>query len=236
MHSILSFNFGSKNSFTDYGILITKRPSIPSPKRRITNVVVPGRNSSLKFDENTYEDITIAVECSLKEGSLTNKIDDIKGWLIGIGESSLIFDFQPDRKYIAQVVNTIDFTQAYKCFSKFIIIFNCQPFKYSVNNSSINLIAAGKLNNIGTIYSEPIIKIIGNGDINLNIQSQTIKLKGITEHIILDSIQQNSYNQIGENLNSKVTGEFPVLYIGDNSISWSGNVSKVEITPNWRWL
>lgn len=233
---MLSFNFGGKNSYTDYGILITKRPSIPSPKRRITNVVVPGRNSSLRFDENTYEDITITVECSLKDGSIPNKIDDIKGWLIGTGESSLIFDFQPDRKYIAQVVNAIDFTQVYKYFSKFIIVFNCQPFKYRVSNASVNLIALGKVTNPGTVYSEPIIKIIGNGDITLNIKSQTVKLKGITNHIILDSLQQNAYSDSGENLNSKVTGEFPILYVGDNSISWSGSVSKVEITPNWRWL
>lgn len=233
---MLSFEFGGKNSFTDYGILITKRPSIPSPKRRIANVVVPGRNSSLRFDENTYEDITITVECSLKEGSLPNKIDDVKGWLIGTGESSLIFDFQTDRKYVAQVVNAIDFTQAYRYFSKFVIVFNCQPFKYAVNNSSINLIAAGKVINSGTIYSEPIIKIVGNGDITLNIQSQIVKFKGIADHIILDSPQQNAYNQSGENLNNKVTGEFPVLSVGENNISWSGNVSKLEITPNWRWL
>lgn len=233
---MLSFDFGSKNSYTDFGIIISKRPTIPSPKRRITNLIVPGRNSSLRFDENTYEDITITVECSLKEEGLPNKIDDIKGWLIGTRESSLIFDFQKDKKYIAQVVNTIDFTQVYKIFSRFIIVFNCQPFKYAINNSTLNLINSEKVTNVGTIYSEPIIKVVGNGDINLNIQSQTIKFKGITDHIILDSLQQNAYNQSGENLNNKVTGEFPVLSVGDNSISWSGNVSKIEITPNWRWL
>lgn len=233
---MLSFNFGGKNSYTDYGILITNRPSIPSPKRRITNVVVPGRNSSLRFDENTYDDITITVECSLKQDSLISKIDDIKGWLIGTGESSLIFDFQGDKEYRSQVVNAIDFTQAYKIFSRFVIVFNCQPFKYAVDNSSINLISADKIANLGTIYSEPIIKVVGNGDITLNIKSQTIKFKGITDHIILDSLQQNAYNQSGENLNNKVTGEFPVISVGDNSISWSGNVSKVEIIPNWRWL
>lgn len=233
---MLSFTFGDKNSFTDYGILITKRPNIPSPKRRISNVVVPGRSSTLRFDEGAYDDITITVECSLKKENLPYSIDEIKGWLLGVGESNLIFDFQLDRKYVAQVVNAIDFSQAYKIFSKFIIVFNCQPFKYSVNNTTINLITSGKVTNPGSINSEPIIKVVGNGDITLNIKYQTVKFKGVTNHIILDSIQQNSYNQNGENLNSKVTGAFPILDIGENSISWSGNVSKVEVTPNWRWL
>lgn len=42
-------------------------------KRRITNVVIPGKSSSLRFDENTYEDITIAVECSIKDDILPIK-------------------------------------------------------------------------------------------------------------------------------------------------------------------
>lgn len=233
---MLTFNFGGKNSLNDYGIVITKRPSIPSPKRRITNITVPGRNSSLRFDENTYEDITVTVECALKDNSLPSKIDDIKGWLIGAGECDLVFDFQQDRKYIAQVVNSIDFTQIYQYFSKFIIVFNCQPFKYSVDNSTITITTANKITNPGTIYSEPVIKLYGSGDVTLNINAQAIKLKGLSDHIIIDSLQQNCYNISGDNLNSKISGEFPVFSVGDNNISWNGSVSKIEITPNWRWL
>ncbi|MEQ8154504.1 MAG: distal tail protein Dit [Clostridiaceae bacterium] len=233
---MLSFTFGGKNSYSDYGILIAKRPIIPSPKRRVTNVVVPGRSSSLKFDEGTYEDITMAVECSLKDDSLPNAIDEIKGWLYSAGEGSLIFDFQPDRKYIAQVVNSIDFTQAYKYFSKFIIVFNCQPFKYSVSNNPVTLLSPGSIVNTGSIYSEPVFNVTGGGNITLTINSKTVTLTAVTTNIILDSVQQNAYNGAGDNLNSKVTGEFPILEVGSNSISWTGSITSVVITPNWRWL
>ena len=37
-------------------------------------------------------------------------------------------------------------------------------------------------------------------------------------------------------LNSAMSGEFPVLKPGQNAISWSGDVTKVEISPNWRYL
>ena len=38
-------------------------------------------------------------------------------------------------------------------------------------------------------------------------------------------------------LNSKAGfDEFPVLDPGDNSISWTGAVTKVEIVPRWRCL
>lgn len=233
---MLSFNFGGKDSFRDYGIYISKRPDMPSPKRRITNVIIPGRSSSLKFDEDTYDDITISVECSIKDRVLLDRIDDIKGWLIGTGESDLIFNFQKEKKYVAQVVNAIDFSQVLRYFSKFIIIFNCQPFKYEVNSSAINLTTAGIINNIGSVYSEPIIKVMGIGDVTLTINTQTIKLKDISDHVILDSVQQNCYNEQLENLNNKMLGEFPILLSGKNEISWSGTISKLEVTPNWRWL
>lgn len=46
---------------------------------------------------------------------------------------------------------------------------------------------------------------------------------------------KNAYNG-STLLNNKMSGEFPVLELGENNISWVGNVSKLEIQPNWRWL
>ena len=62
---MLSFEFGGKDSFRDFGIYVEKRPNIPSPERRVTYIDVPGMESSLRRDEGTYGDITLPVECSL---------------------------------------------------------------------------------------------------------------------------------------------------------------------------
>lgn len=233
---MFSFKFRGKDSFQDYGIYISTRPSIPSPKRRINNVVIPGKSSSLRFDENTYDDITIAVECSIKGDIIQDKVDKIKEWLLSYEESDLIFSNQQEKRYIAQVVNTIDFTQVLRYISKFIIVFNCRPFKYAVDNNAITLVPPNNINNPGSIYSEPIIKLYGAGDVTLNINSQVIKLKGISNHVILDTVQQNCYNDTVDNLNNIMSGEFSTLEVGENSISCTGDISKVEVTPNWRWL
>lgn len=96
----------------------------------------------------------------LSKDNLVYKIDKIKAWLINTGESNLIFSFQPHKKYIAQVVNMIDFKQVLKYTSRIPIIFNCKPFKYGVkekiptitkNNSTIC--------NEGTSQTEPVIKV-----------------------------------------------------------------------------
>ncbi|WP_411679844.1 distal tail protein Dit [Clostridium thailandense] len=235
---MLSFNFGGKNSYDDFGILIAQRPSIPSPKRKISITNIPGRDSNLRFDEKTYDDITLTVECSVKDKqNLVNKLDDIKAWLFNTGESDLIFSFQLDKKYIAQVVNVIDFKQVYKYFSEFPIIFNCRPFKYATQNTAV-VINQSKTSviNLGTIESEPVISIYGSGDIVFKMNGEQISFKGITEKVIVNSVIQDCYDDAGNNLNGKMSGEFLKLKPGKNVIEWSGGVTKIELLPNWRWL
>ncbi|WP_333861422.1 hypothetical protein [Clostridium sp.] len=52
----------------------------------------------------------------------------------------------------------------------------------------------------------------------------------------MNSVIQDCYDDGGNNLNSKMTGEFLKLKSGENTIEWSGGVTKVELLPNWRWL
>ena len=37
-------------------------------------------------------------------------------------------------------------------------------------------------------------------------------------------------------MNSAMSGDFPVLLSGQNAVSWTGAVNKIEIQPNWRFL
>lgn len=239
---MLSFNFGGKDSYKDYGIIIAKRPTLPSPKRRVSYVDVPGRDSSFRYDEGTYEDITIVVECTVKGNKLAEKLDNIKSWLLGTGEGELIFSFQDDKKYTAQVVNSIDFKQVFKYTSVFPIIFNCRPFKYSVSNTPVNVtIGTGTtIINNGSMISKPLIKVYCVGDGSFKINSQEVLLSNIrSNYVILDSEVEEAYtdkNGTLINMNNSISGEIPILDIGSNVITYKGGVTKLEITPNWRWL
>jgi predicted phage tail component-like protein len=235
---VLSFNFAGKDSYIDFGILISKRPTIPSPKRRVTYIDIPGKHSSLRYDEETYEDIILGIECTIKDGeNIPLKIDEIKAWLFGTGESNLIFSFQNDKYYKAQVVNAIDFEQIYKYTSKFIIIFNCRPFKYAVQNDLITITQTESIiYNEGSIESEPIITVFGTGDITINVNEQSVELEDVDSKIILNTVIQDAYDENINSQNYKMSGEFIRFELGTNLISWTGNVSKLEILPNWRWL
>lgn len=238
---MLSFTFNGKDSYKDYGILIEKRPNVPSPKRRVSYINIPGRNSSLKYDEETYEDITLSVECAAA-GNIQNRIDDIKAWLIGSGESELIFSYQSDKKYIAQVVNSIDFEIILKISSRFVIIFNCRPFKYSAINEIIDITSGmgTSVLNRGTVESRPVIKVYCTGSGSFTINGRKVELTDIDNtFVVIDSELEEAYFIEGGvllNANNNMAGVFPILDVGNNIVTFNGGVTKLEIIPNWRWL
>lgn len=238
---MLSFNFNGKDSYLDFGLFIERRPDLPSPKRRVSYINIPGRHSNLRYDEETYEDITLAVECSLK-GNAQNRIDEVKAWLLNAGESELIFSFQKDRKYIAQVVNSIDFSIILKITSRFVILFNCRPFKYAVSNSEVSIETGlgTSLLNIGSAKSKPTIKVYCDGDGSFTINNRTVDIVGFDKTVLmLDSeLEEAYYTSEGAfmNANNFMSGEFPILDMGNNIITFTGGVTKLVITPNWRWL
>ena len=50
------------------------------------------------------------------------------------------------------------------------------PFRYLNNDAVVTLTGNGTVNNPGTVYSEPVITIEGNGDVSLTIGKQTMQL------------------------------------------------------------
>lgn len=231
---MLSFNFRGLNSYDDFGVVITKKPFIPMPERRVTYEDIPGRNGSLTVDDGTYMDITITVDCGFASNEFKEKANEIKAWLMGPPDK-LIFSDEDDKYYEAQVVNKFDITQSINIIGEFPVVFNCKPFKYSVMSDIITITEPDTIYNIGTIESEPIITIYGSGDVSITVNGNTFFINGLNEYVTVDSPIKNCYKNT-ELWNNKMQGEFPVLSVGDNQISWAGNIEKIEIIPNWRWI
>ena len=158
------------------------------------------------------------------------------GWLTGFGE--VIFSSEPDKVYRAYIKNQIEFGSILKNINDFLVQFDVEPFKYSVNaaGDALELIAPTTIRNSGTVYSEPLITVYGNGDITLNINGNSYPLRNVQESITIDSEMMEVFKG-NTNQNGKYGGaEFPRFEVGQNEIRWTGNVSKIKIPPRWRWL
>lgn len=112
-----------------------------------------------------------------------------------------------------------------------------QPFRYQKSADPVVLTASGTINNLGTIYSEPIIEIEGDGDISLTIGRKTMYLT-IKNKATIDCRQgkQNIYNATGAVQNTlRKRGGFLEIPTGKIGVSFTGIVRKITIRPNWRY-
>lgn len=112
-----------------------------------------------------------------------------------------------------------------------------QPFRYQKSVEPVVLTASGTITNLGTIYSEPIIEIEGDGDISLTIGRKTMYLT-IKTKATIDCRQgkQNIYNATGAVQNTlRKRGGFLEIPTGKIGVSFTGTVRKITIRPNWRY-
>jgi phage-related protein len=125
----------------------------------------------------------------------------------------------------------------------FSVPFECQPGKYLLSPAAnITVNASGTvITNPGTLPSEPSIMVnCSGGDVTLYIGTGTaIEITGLVGawSLLIDSEMKDCFNSTRSALrNDWMDGEFPLINPGANTVTWTGNVISVVITPNWRWL
>ena len=216
---------------TQHGVHVSELPPPTIPSERVTYTNVPGRPGSLTTLED--EDVVLTAQCFLADPM---KIPAIAAWLKGSGK--VAFANRQGGFYHARVANQISFEKILRGnpHRSFAVNFRCKPFWYQENVESVTLTAStSTVTNPGSVYSEPVITVYGTGDITLMVGTDIVELEGVSGSITLDSELREAYSGT-TGLNSAMSGEFPVLKPGQNAISWSGDVTKVEISPNWRYL
>ena len=219
---------------TQYGIHVLEQPPVTIPSERVAFTDVPGRSGSLTQLEGdgVYDDMVLTATCLIDDPS---RIPEIAAWLRGSG--TVTFANRQGGFYHARVVNQIPFEKILRGnpHRSFAINFRCKPFWYLSDVEPITLTTSGTfITNPGSVASEPVITVYGSGEITLMV-GMTITELEITDKITLDTPLMEAYTG-ATSMNSYMSGDFPLLLPGKNAVSWSGNVSKVEIQPNWRRL
>ena len=220
---------------TEYGIHVLEQPPITIPAERATFTNVPGRPGSLTTLEGdaVYDDLLLTAQSLLPDPA---KIPAVTAWLKGGGK--VTFANRPGGFYHARIVNQIPFEKVLRGnpHRSFSVNFRCKPFWYQENVPEITVTNSGTfITNPGSVYAEPVITVYGSGEITLMVGMSIVELDGITDSITLDTPLMEAYQGV-TSMNSCMSGDFPTLLPGQNAISWTGNVTKVVIQPNWRYL
>ncbi len=219
---------------TEYGIHVTEQPPVTIPSERMTFTNVPGRSGSLTTleSDDVYDDLLLTASCFIADPA---RIPAIAAWLRGSGQ--VTFANRQGGFYYARIVNQIPFEKILRGnpHRAFAVNFRCKPFWYQAGVQPITLTTSGTfITNPGSVFSEPVITVYGSGEVTLMV-GMTITELEITDSIMLDTPLMEAYSG-GTSMNSRMSGDFPTLPPGQNAVSWMGNVSRVVIQPNWRYL
>ena len=114
--------------------------------------------------------------------------------------------------------------------------FRCKPFWYLKDVAPITLTQSGSfVTNPGSVHAEPVITVYGTGAITLMVDMTITEMESVSGSVTLDTPLMEAYSE-ATSMNSAMSGDFPVLLPGQNAVSWTGAVNKIEIQPNWRFL
>lgn len=105
----------------------------------------------------------------------------------------------------------------------------------TMSSDSFNKIA---LTNRGNVASRPTVTVYGSGNVELAINAVTVLSFSIDDgYITIDAEEMNAYHS-DELMNRHVTGDYAdlALKVGENVISWSGNVTGIRVEDFSRWV
>ena len=217
---------------SDIGIMINRVVVPPSSQEDYQMISIPGRQEPLRSDLKTRQPIMITAEATIVED---NMLRQIYSTFQGVGQ--LIISTEPDKYYNASAqVITPDNIVRY--MNKITLGFECQPFAYAVNNDSVTVTAEGlnaaSIEIGGSYYCQSIYQITGSGDITLSVNGASpITLYNVDGYVTVDTALMMCHKN---GVNVKSSGKLPLMSPGMNYLSWSSNVTKMEVTKNERWL
>lgn len=212
-----------------------------SPEVDLEFIEILGRDGDVVIDNERLKSVPFSIPVRIKTpGNVTinEAATNISNWLkSNVGYHPLVFSGSPDYEYIAIIKQQFDISETLINYGRTVLNFRLQPYKRSKNSSKQTLANGATLVNNYSRESKPLIRIEGSGDIDIkNNGIDWLKLRSIDTFITIDSELGQVYRgnrpqyskviDLGEN-------QFPLLEKGFNTISWTGNITKLEILPRW---
>lgn len=229
-----TFTFGGLTSST-YGVYISGSGTYDSPERDYTIESIPGRNGDLVLDNHRFLNIELKYPAFIYKDFKTN-LESLRSALSSkIGYQKLSDTYHPGEYRLGYFTNGITVKPTKNLYAgEFDLVFNCKPQRFLDSaDTKTTLTTNGSISNPTLFESKPLITVTGYG--TLTIGTQAITIEDQFASVTIDSEIGDCYSG-SDNANMYVAfgnNKLPVLAPGTNSITMTGAITKVEITPRW---
>ena len=222
---------------SDYGMVVAEAPSFERPTRKQSVYTVPGRNGAVVFQQDAWEDVVRSYQVWLAddaEKDLVDQVDAFEAWLNSQkGYQRLEDSFEPDVFRLAYYSGGIGVSNHLTQYGEATLSFTCRPERfYKSGEQPITVVNGDKINNPTRFAAKPLIHIEGSGTVTITCGGKTMSAS-VTDYINIDCEQMNAYRLPAENKNSQISGSFPTIEPGINTVGITGTVSLCTITPRY---
>jgi len=210
-------------------------PSVIRPEERVERITIPGRSGELTLTEgeDIFESYIQTVKITVD--GLAN-IPDVENWLTGADE--VTFSTQPHLKQNARVIGVVTLEKISHNMNRWSgdVQFYCDPIKHLRESQDITLTENGAaIMNPGDLAAKPRITVTGSGAVTLRIDSNVLNIPECESGWVVDSMNEWIIAD-GVPIENACSGTFPVIPAGESIIQWTGNVTSLTISPEWRFL
>lgn len=228
---------------SDMGLRIESKNVFSGPEYEVDFLSIPGRDGDLIAGSGRFPNVQVTYSVFIPAktiSELSQKITAVKAWLYsGLNSYHTLSDTY-DTAFFRHAVfaGKLDIEDELNRIGIFTISFSCKPYRYdAAGTESVTLATGEVLLNPYPFTSKPILRIEGSGKGTLTIQSEgsnaTWNFTSIDGYVEADSEQMNFYKD-AEPKNDTVSGDgFPLLYPGENTVSFSGGITAVTVIPRW---
>ena len=226
------------------GVIMRGPAPIIRAEERVRHVELPGVAGDLTETEgeNIFNSYIQTISISVRGAA---NVRNIYKWLRGSGY--VTFSGEPDRRQKARVIGAITLNRVSRNIDHWAgeVQFYCQPLKERLREEPVTLTGSGTVRNGGDVTARPLYKVTTGGTaVGISVEGEgtpetnIIVLTGVTSGVVIwiDSETMEVLNaDKSETLTKLSAGEFPVLGVGNNTITLT-NISSVEITKRERFL
>lgn len=240
------FTYGGINSLS-MGLVVDYKENVyGAPRPVVETAYIPGRGTVIyetnadPLDNAECEDFSLRFTCHVlpdEEHDLPTLARKIYAWLYAKTAFKRLEDsYDPDyfrEAYVKDAASVEDIAAA--LLGKVKITFTARAYKYALGGELKKTFTApgGTLYNAEAFTARPLVTVYGSGDVTLYFNDRAISIKEIEDSLTIDSFDMIAYKE-DTLFNSKLNSQyFPRLVPGKNTISWAGNVQRVEIVPRW---
>lgn len=226
--------FNNKSS-ADCRIQVAHPPGYAYPERDYTITHIPGRNGDIIQDNGCYKNVerTYEVSFDVPNEDFATYANAVSAWLHSTtGYARLEDSYEPNYYRMATYQESNIFENLYNQAGTATIVFECKPQRFlKTGDNTITIQNSLTIMNPTGFEAYPLFKVTGTSGV-LTVNGNSIMFSSIDDFVMLDCELQDTYKE-NINKNSTISGTFPVLKTGSNTISWTGNISSVTMKPRW---